>query len=67
MSLPTSIVRAAIPHTLSVGRQYDSNGVHVCYWIRHPGTELKLFFHSARATLSYIQRHYGRTKDAAVH
>jgi len=34
--LPRTLIKAAIPKRLNIGRHYDRNGKHICYWLRLP-------------------------------
>lgn len=56
MTLPASIVAAAIPLLASVGRDYDSTGQHVAYWYRAPGSDWKIYRATVAGMLSVLRQ-----------
>ena len=54
--IPQSITRAALALRANVGRDYDSQGKHVAFWYRAPGTEWKVYRGTVTGMLSLLRQ-----------
>ncbi len=56
MSLPKSLINAALPIKASIGQDFDSTGKHVAYWYRVAGSDWKVYRHSVVGMLSVLRQ-----------
>ena len=56
-NIPKRLITEAMKHRASIGRDYDSTGKHVAYWLR-VSDDWKVYRHSVTGMLALL-RHRG--------
>lgn len=55
MNMPKSLIQAALKQKASIGREYDSQGKHVTYWLQ-VSPDWRVYRHSVSGMLACLRQ-----------